>query len=183
MSTPEIKATTSAKNVNITNSIHPNTKPSPYIKFAKSIAARRVAEARPWDVAALCKAYDWPANLPGRGVIAIVELGGGWVRQDFETFCKINNIPVPSVTDVSVDQTRNNPGVDPDSDGEVALDIQVSAAAFSVATGKPATIRMYWASDIASGVRAATADGCDVCSISWGCDEAMWERTSRRAAR
>jgi kumamolisin len=82
------------------------------------------------------------------------------------------------VTDVSVDGTLNSPGVDPDSDGEVALDIQVAAAAFSVATGKPATIRMYWAGDIASAVRAATADGCDVCSISWGADEAQWGKAA-----
>jgi subtilase family serine protease len=174
MSTNEIKARTTPPNVNIINEFRPNTRPRPYIKFAKSIAARRVSEARPWHVAALCKAYGWPTELPGRGLIAIVELGGGWMRQDLETFCKINNIPVPSITDVSVDQTHNSPGVDPDSDGEVALDLQVAAAAFSLATGKPATIRMYWASDIASGVRAATADGCDVCSISWGCDEALW---------
>ena len=33
---------------------------------------------------------------------------------------------------------------------------------------------MYWASDIAAGVKAATADGCDVCSISWGADEQNW---------
>jgi kumamolisin len=38
----------------------------------------------------------------------------------------------------------------------------------------PATIRVYWSQDIAGAVRAATADGCDVCSISWGADEADW---------
>jgi len=43
-----------------------------------------------------------------------------------------------------------------------------------IATGQPATIRVYWARDIAPAVRAATADGCDVCSISWGSDEANW---------
>src|SRR5262249_28144512 len=41
-------------------------------------------------------------------------------------------------------------------------------------TGKAATIRVYWAADIAPAVRRATSDGCDVCSISWGADEAMW---------
>jgi kumamolisin len=80
--------------------------------------------------------------------------------------------PVPSITDVSVDGTANTPGGE--ADGEVALDIQMAAAAYLVATGKPATIRIYWAQDIASGVRAAYRDGCDVCSISWGADEANW---------
>jgi len=56
----------------------------------------------------------------------------------------------------------------------VAMDIQVAAAAYCAATGKPATIRVYWSEDITTAVRRATADGCDVCSISWGSDEADW---------
>jgi kumamolisin len=86
--------------------------------------------------------------------------------------------PNPQVTDVSVDGTQNSPNqaTDPDKDPdlEVALDIQVAAAAYFVATGTPAVIRVYWAQDIAPAVQAATADGCDVCSISWGADEATW---------
>ena len=88
------------------------------------------------------------------------------------------NQPVPQVTDVSVDGTQNRPnqntGSASDPDYEVALDIQVTAAAYYVATGKPATIRMYWSQDIASAVQKAANDGCDVCSISWGADEATW---------
>lgn len=43
-----------------------------------------------------------------------------------------------------------------------------------MATGRAATIRIYWAQDIAPAVARATKDGCDVCSISWGTDEANW---------
>ena len=86
--------------------------------------------------------------------------------------------PPPQIADVSVDGTKNNPNQhlgDPhDRDFEVALDIQVSAAAYFAATGKPAVIRVYWAQDIEPAVKAATGDGCDVCSISWGSDEALW---------
>jgi kumamolisin len=146
----------------------------PYVKFAKSFQTSNASDAKPWDVAALCWAYGWPVGLTGGGVIAIVELGGGWVSADLEQFCINNNVPVPSVTDVSVDGTRNRPGVNSNSDGEVALDIQVAAAAYSIATGKPAIIRVYWARDIAAAVRAAIQDDCDVCSISWGSDEAEW---------
>ena len=121
---------------------------------------------------ALCAAYNWPTGLTGGGVIAIVELGGGWSASDVQQFCSSNNVPVPSITDVSVDGTTNSPGSD--ADGEVALDLEVAAAAYSAATGKPATIRVYWCQDIAAGVRAATRDGCDVCSISWGSDESNW---------
>lgn len=165
-------------NVSFSNKSRARSPYRPYVKFPKLAPDIRAHDAKPWDVAALCWAYGWPVGLAGGGVIAIVELGGGWISSDLEKFCVNNNIPVPSVTDVSVDGRRNQPGVDIDSDGEVALDMQVAAAAYSVATGKPAIIRMYWAGDIASAVRAAIHDGCDVCSISWGCDEAQWGKAA-----
>jgi kumamolisin len=151
---------------------------SPYFKIAKrAVRARaRAAGSGPWSVPDLCAAYDWPSQLAGGGVIAIVELNGGWVQSDMDQFFASIGQPVPNVTDVSVDGTTNNPnqGLKDDPDFEVALDIQVAAAAYYVATGKPAEIRVYWASDIAPAVRKATADKCDVCSISWGADEALW---------
>ena len=141
---------------------HPKPSPQPLPPVGQS-----------WNVPALCAAYGWPTNAAGNGVIAIVELGGGWNKSDVDQFCAANGVPVPTITDVSVDGTTNSPGSE--ADGEVALDIQVAAAAFSMATGgRPAHIRMYWSQDIASAVRAATKDGCDVCSISWGADEAVW---------
>jgi hypothetical protein len=159
----------------------PNVRPivKPYFKFptAKLPTGRRAAatDGGPWNVPDLCAAYNWPTELAGGGVIAIVELGGGWVQSDMNQFFTGIGQPVPQITDVSVDGTQNTPNPDPNGpDGEVALDIEVAAAAYYVATGKPATIRMYWAQDIAAAVRAATADGCDVCSISWGADEANW---------
>ncbi len=138
-------------------------------------AAARAAGAGPWDVPSLCAAYQWPTGLAGGGVIAIVELGGGWTRADMARYFDGIKQPMPSITDVSVDGTKNAPDPDPNgADGEVALDIQVAAAAYYVATGLPATIRVYWAKDIAPAIRAAYRDGCDVCSISWGADEKDW---------
>jgi kumamolisin len=129
----------------------------------------------PFTVPTLCAAYNWPRNLPGGGVIAIVELGGGWVQSDIDAFFRSVGQPSPRLTDVSVDGTTNTPDPSPDSaDFEVALDIEVAAAAYYVATGKVATVRVYWSQDIAQAVRKAAADGCDVCSISWGADEAVW---------
>jgi len=156
--------------------VAPRPKVHPYFKLAHTgPAARAARNGGPWNVPDLCHAYSWPTGLAGGGVIAIVELGGGWVQSDMDQFFHGINQPVPNITDVSVDGTQNTPDPGPNSaDGEVALDIEVAAAAYYVATGKPATIRMYWAQDIASAVRAATADGCDVCSISWGADEANW---------
>jgi kumamolisin len=148
----------------------------PYFKRRRGKPeVRDTAGAGPWNVPDLCNAYSWPTGLAGGGVIAIVELGGGWVQSDMDQFFQSISQPVPGITDASVDGTQNSPDPGPNSaDGEVALDIQVASAAYYVATGNPATIRVYWAQDIAAAVRAATADGCDVCSISWGADEANW---------
>lgn len=143
--------------------------PRPYIKYP------RTALVKTWGIKALCYAYDWPIGLKGGGTIGIVELGGGWLQSDVATFSKQQGIPPPTIVDVSVDGTKNDPGKS-DADGEVALDIQVAAAGYSYATGKAANIRVYWAQDIAAAVRAATKDGCDICSISWGDDEAQWGR-------
>lgn len=138
----------------------------PYFKPAKATVAST------WSVPDLCAAYDWPVSQPGGGIIAIVELGGGWLQSDMDKYFASIDQPVPSIIDVSVDGTTNSPG--DDADIEVALDIQVAAAAYFVATGTPAIIRVYWSADIASAVSKAHADGCDVCSISWGADEVIW---------
>jgi subtilase family serine protease len=132
-----------------------------------------------WNVPDLCAAYNWPTGLSGGGVIAIIEFGGGWVQLDIDQYFAGLGLPGPTIVDFSVDGTTNFQGSDSHGyDGEVALGIQVAAASYSVATGKPASIRVYWSQDIAMAVRAATSDGCDVCSISWGFDEAEWTSPS-----
>jgi kumamolisin len=158
----------------------------PYFKLRSSVKRiermrAEAAAATPWTVPNLCKAYNWPTGLAGGGVIAIVELGGGWVMSDMTAFFQSVGQPVPSITDVSVDGTQNTPnqsGQAGQADFEVALDIQVAGASYYVATGKAATIRVYWSQDIASAVEKATSDGCAVCSISWGADEAEWGTTA-----
>ena len=138
----------------------------------RSYIKRHKQSSASWDIPTLCAAYNWPTGLPGGGVVAIVELGGGWNSSDVAAAFASMSQPTPVIRDISVDGTVNAPGGD--ADGEVALDIQVAAASYFMATGSPATIYIYWAKDIATAVRAATADGCDVCSISWGADEAVW---------
>ena len=164
--------------------------PSPLVKCHPYFKLRRLTPhfqigpqaPAPWNVPSLCAAYKWPSGLAGGGVIAIVELGGGWVQSDIDQYFKSISQPVPKITDVSVDGTQNSPnqstGSDSDPDYEVALDIEVAGAAYFAATGKAATIRMYWSQDIASAVAKAAQDGADVCSISWGADEAVWGTTA-----
>jgi kumamolisin len=158
----------------------------PYFKryevFTGRARAAQAAGAEPWSVPDLCTAYQWPTNLSGAGVIAIVELGGGWVQSDIDAYFQSIGQPSPSLTDVSVDGTTNSPdqnvGSADDPDYEVALDIQVAGASYYAATGKPATIRMYWSQNINTAIAKAASDGCDVCSISWGADEATWGTTA-----
>ena len=138
------------------------------------------ASATPWRVADLCNAYGWPSNLDGGGTIAIVALGGGWVQSDINQFFNSQGLTglEPHPTDHSVDGVTQNGEQPSDQAGsEVALDIQLAAAAYAIATGKPATIRVYWGQKIPgaiAAVRAATADECDVCCITWGADEQSW---------
>jgi kumamolisin len=156
----------------------------PYFKHRKprdpKPADGGVAAAAPeteWTVPNLCAAYNWPTGLEGGGIIGIVELGGGWVQSDINSYFQSIGQPVPSITDVSVDGTENTPnqaGNAGEADYEVGLDIEVAAAAYYVATGKPATLRVYWSQDIGTAITKAAQDGCDVCSVSWGADEAQW---------
>ncbi len=144
-----------------------------------------VSSAISYQVPDLCNDYQWPHGLGGGGVIAIVEINGGWTASDMQSYFASIDQPVPSIVDVSVDGTVNNPnqyvGQPHDPDIEVVMDIQVSAASYYCATGKPATIRVYWSQSIAAAVAKASADGCDVCSISWGSDEALWGTTAAQS--
>lgn len=139
---------------------------------------RRPRAATPqswWSVPALLTTYDWPIGLPGGGTIGIVELGGGYAASDLDAFFSSIGVLSPDVTDVSVDGTTNSPTPGADSpDVEVALDIEVAAAAYQAATGKRATVRVYWSQDIGAAIARCAADGCATCSISWGADEADW---------
>lgn len=145
----------------------------PYIKWPAP-EALRIRNLTPWRISDLCKAYNFPTGLSGGGVIGIVELGGGWVQSDLDKFSQLNGLPQIQVEDVSADGTRNDLTQDPSANGEVALDIQVAVAAYFYATGHLPVVKVLWARDIAPGVLAAVNAGCDVCSISWGADEARW---------
>lgn len=147
-------------------------------KYLKHLTDTTAKVSPPWlNIRRICAAYNWPnMTSPGGGVIGIVECGGGWTSSDVALSAAKNWIPTPGITDISMDLS-NSFGTS-DADDEVALDIQVAAVAYSVATGKAATIRIYWTQDIAAGVTQAAKDGCDVCSISWGADEAAWGKSA-----
>lgn len=142
----------------------------------------RLASTTGWHVGPLSTVYGIPTNLPGGGVIGILELGGGWRQRDLDQFAVLNSMPKFTATDVSVDGATNSPG--DDADAEVALDIQVAACAYYKATGKIPQIRVYWLNNTTDafsvGVKRAAADGCSVFSISWGAPESQWGAASLR---
>jgi subtilase family serine protease len=90
---------------------------------------------------------------------------------------------MPDIKDVVVNGAGNRPNQPHnesfDPDVEIALDIEVTASAYYVATGKPAKIRVYWTDmdlrSMAPAIQQAAADGCSVLSISWGAPENAWE--------
>jgi kumamolisin len=124
--------------------------------------------------AQVAQAYSFPQGLTGAGqTIGIIELGGGYSAADLSTYFGAN---APTVTSVSVLGGANQPGVDPDSDGEVMLDIEVVG---SVAPG--ARIVVYFAPNSDQGFHDAistavhdTVNKPSVISISWGGPEDVW---------
>ncbi|MGO8948042.1 MAG: protease pro-enzyme activation domain-containing protein [Ktedonobacterales bacterium] len=118
--------------------------------------------------------YNFPSNLDGSGqCVGLIEFGGGFGASDLQAYFGQLNMQVPNITSVSIDGTPNKPGADPDSDGEVLLDIEVSA---SLAPG--AKFVVYFAPFTEQGwvdvIGAAVHDTQNrprVLSISWGYTE------------
>ena len=72
-------------------------------------ATKKAARAHfsPHDVADL---YRFPKHATGEGqCIGVIELGGGYHRSDLENFFASLKMPMPKITDVSVDGTKNAP--------------------------------------------------------------------------
>jgi kumamolisin len=124
--------------------------------------------------AQVAQAYSFPTGATGAGeTIGIIELGGGYNTGDLNTYF---GGKARTITSISVDGGANQPGVDPDSDGEVMLDIEVAG---SVAPG--ARIVVYFAPNTDQGFHDAittavqdTVNHPSVISISWGGPEDSW---------
>jgi subtilase family serine protease len=150
-----------------------------------------VALSALWTVPELCRAYRWPRDLTGGGVIGILAMAGGYKRSDLKTYFEDLDEPMPTIVDVPMGGFDNNPGKSmndkDDPDVEVTLDIQVAASSYYAATGRPATIRLYWTGKdllaIAPAILQAAADGCAVFSASWGAPEEMWEAMTWKLGR
>jgi kumamolisin len=121
--------------------------------------------------------YGFPENASASGqTIGLVELGGGYREADITAYFESIDVTAPTVTAVSVDKGKNSPGDASGADGEVMLDIEVSAA---VAPG--VKVAVYFAPNTDQGfidaVTMAVHDATNkpnVVSISWGGPESSW---------
>jgi kumamolisin len=121
--------------------------------------------------------YGFPPGATASGqTIGLIELGGGYREADVTAYFKTLGLPAPAITAVSVDGGKNTPGTANGADGEVMLDIEVSA---SVATG--AKVAVYFAPNTDQGFIDAvttavhdTTNKPSVISISWGGPESSW---------
>ena len=147
----------------------------------------QMASFNPPQVAQL---YNFPAGVNGAGqTIGILELGGGYNASDLSSYFAGLGIAEPRVTAVSVDGATNSPNqpsspTDPNADGEVGLDIEVSG---SIAPG--ANIVVYFTTNTSQGfvdalttaIHDTTNGPPSVISISWGSAESNWTAQSMTA--
>jgi len=152
----------------------------PHIRLRRSEAAAGTSYTPP-QVAQL---YGFPAKASAAGqTIGVIELGGGYRAADLTAYFKTLGLTAPKVTAVLVDKGKNSPGKSSGPDGEVMLDIEVSA---SVAPG--AAVAVYFAPNTDQGFIDAvttavhdTTNKPSVISISWGGPESTWTAQSLAA--
>ncbi len=138
-------------------------------------AAAAAVSYPPTEVA---QAYGFPTDADGSGqTIGLIELGGGFVQSDLDTYFAGLGISSPTVISVGVDGGSNAPTGNANSaDAEVMLDIEVAGA---VAPG--ASIVVYFAPNTDQGFLDAITTAIhdannkpDIVSISWGGPESTW---------
>ncbi len=136
--------------------------------------AAKLPSARKWFIPTeLAPIYDFPANTAAGQTIAILEFGGGVEETGVSAYFTKIGAPEPSVTVVALDGVSVDPAADPNSTGEVMLDIDVAGA---LAPG--ADLVVYFSTfdekgliDAIAAVVSDTTHKPSVVSISWGWDE------------
>ncbi len=143
-------------------------------KFHRAPHAPDVSNAnRPWFVPSeLAPIYGFPGTgtCASTQCIGLLEFGGGVDTSDVTTYFNQIGVPAPSVTVVAVDGVSTDPASDPDSTGEVMLDIDVAGA-----LGAGAKLAVYFSTfdekglvDCLSAVINDAQNDPSVLSISWG---------------
>ena len=145
-----------------------------YPRFKNSQKAGISNTSRAWFVPTeLADVYNFPSADAKDQCIALLEFGGGVEDSDLTAYFEKIGQPKPNVQVVALDGVSTDPAADPDSTGEVMLDIEVVGA---LAGG--AKVAVYFATfdekgliDALSAVIADKANNPGVVSVSWGWDE------------
>jgi kumamolisin len=132
------------------------------------------AQSRPWFIPTeLAAIYNFPNANAQNQCIGLLEFGGGVEQSDVAAYFQKIGVPAPNIQIVAVDGVSTDPAADPDSTGEVMLDVDVAGA---MAGG--AKIAVYFSTfdekgfiDCLSAVINDAANDPGVVSISWGWDE------------
>ena len=118
----------------------------------------------------LAPIYNFPANDAAGETVALLEFGGGVDDADLTAYFTKIGVPKPDVTIVG---NGGDPAADPDSAGEVSLDLDVVGA-----LAQNAKIVVYFSTfdekgliDAVSAMISDTVNKPSVASISWGWDE------------
>jgi kumamolisin len=133
-----------------------------------------MAKANPYFVPTeLAGIYNFPNADASGQCIGLLEFGGGVEQSDVTAYFQQIGVPAPNIQIVAVDGVSTDPSADPDSTGEVMLDIDVAGA---LAGG--AKIAVYFSTfdekglvDILSAVINDSVNDPSVLSVSWGWDE------------
>lgn len=151
---------------------HQATKSVTVLTPAAATAKPRQAWFTPPDLAG-SGFYNFPDATGKNQCIGLLEFGGGVETDSITAYFQKLNIPAPNVVTVPVDDVSSNPSSDPDSTGEVMLDIDVAGS-----LAPDAKIAVYFSTfdekgliDAVSAVVADQTNDPSVVSISWGWDE------------
>jgi kumamolisin len=139
------------------------------MKPASLNLAQAAAASRAWFYPAeLAKIYSFPAGNGQGQTVGLLEFGGGYFADDLATFCQNANVPVPSVTAISVNNTPTNQK--DGAEGEVMLDVEVIAGvcpAASIAVYFSTFDESGWINAVDTAVHD-TNNPLTVLSVSWG---------------
>src|SRR4029077_19306113 len=140
----------------------------------RTVEASAAHAARAWFIPTeLADIYNFPVGNAQQQCIGLLEFGGGVETGDLTSYFQTIQQPAPDVQIIAVDGVSTDPGSDPNSTGEVMLDVDVAGA---LANG--AKIVAYFGTfdekglvDVLAKVVSDSANDPSVISISWGWDE------------
>jgi kumamolisin len=143
-------------------------------RAARHLAPEMATPHRSWFVPTeLAPVYNFPNANARHQCIGLLEFGGGVETSDVTNYFSKIGSPSPGVNVVAVDGVSTDPASDPDSTGEVMLDVDVAGA-----LGAGAKLVVYFSTfdekglvDCLSKVINDSTNDPSVVSISWGWDE------------